>query len=344
MSLGESALSRAEYFVVETKVYRRIRAALLASVLTAAPAVALAQATPQPDVHLAQAGAQARTFDIGAGPLPQALVRFTEATGLQLFVDGNLTRGRQSPGVRGSMTPEAALSRLLDGTGLTYGFANPTTVTLLEAPRGSGATQLPTINVQGKSETSSTATIGELPPEYPGGQVARGGRIGALGNRDIFETPYSVVPLTRQIIDNQQARVVADVLKNDPTISIFQNANPAGTDDVWSMRGFLNASSQSAFDGLFGLNFRNPPLEQIERVEIFKGTNAMLSGNPGSLTVGGMVNFVPKRATDTPVTSLTTRYVSARRCLRRPRQRLRARWRFLDRRGQKAQRRCRGGL
>ena len=310
MALGKSANPRSRNFKNKTNGYGSVGVVLLATAVMAVSGPVQAQVQPSDSQQMAQASSQALVFDIAAQPLPQALVRFTEITRLQLFVDGNTTRALQSPGARGSFTPEAALSRLLEGTGLTYRFTNPTTVTLVEAPKSGGAAVLPPITLQGRSEVSSTATIGDLPPEYAGGQVARGGRIGALGNRDIFETPYSIVPLTRQIIDNQQARVAADVLKNDPTISIFQNANPAGTDDVWSMRGFLNASSQSAFDGLFGLNFRNPPLEQIERVEIFKGTNAMLSGNPGALTVGGMVNFVPKRATDVPVTSLTTRYVS----------------------------------
>jgi iron complex outermembrane receptor protein len=280
--------------------------ALLSFGAAVLPPQAAAQQPP------ASSGASVQRFalDIPAQDLNSALLALASRAGVQIGYDSTRVQGLRSTAVSGTLTLHEALAQMLAGTGYTYSTVSPTRVALVEAPRGSGAAVLPPLTAQGEAAVPSTGTIGNLPPEYVGGQVARGGRIGALGNRDIFETPYSVVPLTRQIIDNQQARVATDVLRNDPTISIFQNANPAGTDDVWSMRGFLNASSQSAFDGLFGLNFRNPPLEQIERVEIFKGTNAMLSGNPGALTVGGMVNFVPKRATDTPVTSLTTRYVS----------------------------------
>src|SRR3546814_19667812 len=62
--------------------------------------------------RLAQAGAPARSFDIAAQPLSQALMRFAEATGLPLFFDASLTWPLQSPGVRGPFTPEPAMIRL----------------------------------------------------------------------------------------------------------------------------------------------------------------------------------------------------------------------------------------
>src|SRR3546814_9351193 len=107
--------------------------------------------------RLAQAGAPARSFDIAAQPLSQALMRFAEATGLQLFFDASLTRPLQSPGVRGTFTPESALIRLLDGTGLTYRFTNPTTVTLLAANSSSGPAMLPPLAVEGSRTPAETA-------------------------------------------------------------------------------------------------------------------------------------------------------------------------------------------
>src|SRR5262249_5869470 len=74
--------------------------------------------------------ATTQSFDIAAQPLGSALIRFSERTGIQLFFDASLTRGLQSPGVSGSLTPSDALGRLLAGSGLTFRFTNATTVTL----------------------------------------------------------------------------------------------------------------------------------------------------------------------------------------------------------------------
>ena len=42
--------------------------------------------------------------------------------------------------------------------------------------------------------------------------MVRGGRIGILGTRDQMETPFSVTAYTNQLIQDQQAQSVADVL------------------------------------------------------------------------------------------------------------------------------------
>ena len=50
----------------------------------------------------ASAEAATQTFAIPAQPLNDALVAFTDATGIRFFVEASLTRGKRSPGVRGS--------------------------------------------------------------------------------------------------------------------------------------------------------------------------------------------------------------------------------------------------
>ena len=46
----------------------------------------------------------------------------------------------------------------------------------------------------------------------------------------------------------------------------------------------------------------------LSRVEVFKGPNALLNGAVGFGYVGGAINLVPKRPTDTPLTRLTADY------------------------------------
>ncbi len=59
-----------------------------------------------------------------------------------------------------------------------------------------------------------------LPPAYAGGQVATGGRAGILGNMDSLDTPFSSTNYTAELMLNQQAKSVADVLLNDPNVRV----------------------------------------------------------------------------------------------------------------------------
>jgi iron complex outermembrane receptor protein len=282
-------------------IARSLLAAVVGTAAVAGSAVAPA---------MAQA-ASTRAFAIPAQPLVSALARFTETSGVQFFFDAAIARNIQSPGVSGSLTPEAALARLLDGTGLTYRFTNPTTVTLVETPKAGSAAVLPTISVQGARTPPPQAEIGNLPPAYAGGQVARGGKLGILGNRDMMDTPFNQTSYTQQIIQNQQAATLADVLENDPAV----RANfPAGSGiDQFNIRGFQSGNQDIAFGGLYGIAPTSNGMmavESIERVEVLKGASALLNGMAPFGSVGGTINIVPKRAGDTPLLDVTPSYSS----------------------------------
>ena len=68
--------------------------------------------------------------------------------------------------------------------------------------------------------------IDNLPPPYAGGQVATGGQLGLLGNRDVMDTPFNQTSYTAKKAQDQQARTVRDVLINDPSVRI---SRPTGS-------------------------------------------------------------------------------------------------------------------
>ncbi len=159
---------------------------------------------------------------------------------------------------------------------------------------------------------TSTATIGTEPEEYPGGQVARGGRVGLLGNLDFMDTPFNITSYTAETIENQNATTVADVLANDP--SVRSTHASGGMLDSFYIRGFpLNEGNfgEVAFDGVFGVapTYRLFT-DYIERVEVLKGPTALLYGISPNSSVGGTINIVPKRASDVDLTRVTTDYAS----------------------------------
>ena len=164
-------------------------------------------------------------------------------------------------------------------------------------------------------ETTSTPTeLGEivvtgsqvrLPPAYAGGQVARGGRVGLLGNLGVMETPFSTSSYTEDLIRNQQARSISEVLQNDPSVRVSKGFG--NFQELYVIRGFPVYSDDMTYNGLYGVLPRQfVAAELLERVEVFRGATAFLNGAaPGGSGVGGAVNLVPKRAGAEPLTRLT---------------------------------------
>lgn len=257
-----------------------------------------------------EARLQVRSFDIPAGGLAGALVAFSRTAGIDLVYDSTLAAGRQSPGVSGSLSADEALRRLLAGTGLVHRFTGGTTATLLAEQ--SGAATLPAISVQGQAQAtaSRTTVIDALPQAYAGGQVARGGRLGLLGNRDFMDTPFSTTSFTDKKIADDQAATITDVVSKDP--SVRATSQSGGNFDSFFIRGFPVGEGnlgEVAFDGVYGVapNYR-VMTDYVERIEVIKGPTALLNGMAPNSSVGGGINIVPKRAGERDLTRLSADY------------------------------------
>ena len=165
--------------------------------------------------------------------------------------------------------------------------------------------QLPEVKV----EASGAALPGELPKPYAGGQVAKGGRLGLLGNDDVMNAPFNITNFTAQTIEDQQARSISDVLMNDPSVRLSSAVTNINED--FSIRGFLVSSQDVALNGMYGLiPYFRVPVEMAERIEVLKGPSALLNGMAPSGNIGGAINLVPKRAGLEPLTRFTASYVS----------------------------------
>lgn len=76
------------------------------------------------------AAAQQRAFDIAAQPLASALTAYGRQADVQIFFPRATIAHVRSSALRGSMTPDAALARLIDGSGLTIKSDNGRTIVL----------------------------------------------------------------------------------------------------------------------------------------------------------------------------------------------------------------------
>lgn len=126
-----------------------------------------------------------------------------------------------------------------------------------------------------------------------------------------MDTPFNQTSYTAELIQNQQVHHVADILNNDPTAHA-NGSTSTGADD-FSIRGFYVGNTDLLFNGMAGVTpsfFNSMMAESIERVEILKGPNALLNGVTPNGSVGGVINMIPKRAGNQPLTQFTASYIS----------------------------------
>ncbi|WP_431509189.1 TonB-dependent receptor [Variovorax sp. DAIF25] len=278
----------------------------LHTALHAALALAVFAAAALPEAAHAQAPDEIRSFSVPAGPLDAALDRFARSAGVNLSYDPALVAGAVTRGLEGRHGIASGLAALLAGSALEAvprqggGFSLRRVEARAPVVPGAGGAALAPVTV-----TAAGPAAEVLAAPYAGGQVARGGRLGMLGTADIFETPFSTKAYTAELIRNQGARNVNDMVANDPSIRTSLSATSPL--DQSSIRGFLTNSDAYLFDGLEGLfAYSNIPIQHYERLEVLKGPAAGLVGASGyGSTTGGSFNLVPKRATDTPVRSIT---------------------------------------
>ena len=164
-----------------------LSAAFVASTVAGSgPRMAAAQAP----TAASQAGAV--QFNIQAGPLSDVLAAFQTATGTKVMMAVDSIGQIQSPGVTGRLTPDRALQMLLAGTSLVF--------------RTDAAGQF-TIDVQVRSEavevTAPLPTVQS--PKY------------SVPLRDIAQ---SVALVPRDVIEQQGAVTLSDVMRNVPGITM----------------------------------------------------------------------------------------------------------------------------
>src|SRR5208283_3578472 len=112
--------------------------------------------------------------------------------------------------------------------------------------------------------------------------------IGNLSNEPLQELPISGLVVTRSLLDDQQARLLSDVAKNDA--SVGEDYAPVGWYQDFEIRGFpLDLASAVKINGLSVAGEQLFPLENKEAVEFLHGVD---SDEVGVASGGGLVNYV----------------------------------------------------
>lgn len=244
-----------------------------------------------------------RTYEVPAGSLGAVLTRFADQAGVSLSLDPALVSGQQSLGLSGRYTLDEGFLQLLRGTGLLLQPVGERAFTLVPAPQDASVVEIAPTNISG-----GQLQLNDGQP-YAGGQVARKGSQGLLGARDFMDTPFSMTTYTHELVKNQQARTLSDVVASDPSV---RATNPAGGRfEQFTIRGLSLFNSDVSYNGLYGiLPTYSIDMEMADRVDILKGPSQLINGISPRGSVGGAINVVPKRAGDTPITEFTGSYAS----------------------------------
>ncbi|QEE46588.1 TonB-dependent siderophore receptor [Rhizobium sp. WL3] len=255
------------------------------------------------DQAVAQSSAQS-SFSVPAGPLHRALTAFGRQAGLQVTYLSSAATGKTSPGFSGSATREQALSEILAGSGLTYSFANATTVAI-SAPTAAagnlasdGSTQLNTIEVQGENAWGPVDGI-----------VATQSATGTKTGTPLKNTPQAVNVVTRDQMEAQGAATVTQVLRYTPGV-VAQYSDTDVRHDWLTVRGFTPGRYRDGLRLPFGARgYSQPKIEPygLERAEVLKGPASVLYGQG---LPGGMLNMVSKRPQDEEIREVELQYGS----------------------------------
>lgn len=231
-----------------------------------------------------------RDFDIHAGPMDAALVAYARQADVQLLYAADLVEGLRTEGVAGRHAPDAALDRLLAGSGVAWSRTRPGVIILRPASRG-------------QARMEDAVQIDEV--------VVTGTLLRGPG-----DTPSPVTVISRADIDAEGAASAADVLTRLPqayagsatpaaqlafndtsgsnsSLSTGVNLRGLGEDSTLVLvngRRIAGSGSRGVFADLSTI-----PGAALERVDVLlDGASALY----GSDAVAGVVNVILKRSFD----------------------------------------------
>lgn len=228
----------------------------------------------------------ARSFNIPAQPLTNALNQFGRQSGLQVAFPAEASQGVRSNAVVGSFTPQEALAQLLQGTGVSYRITSQGTAVI-----GGQA---------GAAADSSGAPDGSLVLDT----INVSGRGGPQSSDKPYETPGSVSHVSREQLDRLPPASAGDMFIDTP--GVISAGNHVGTSINPNIRGLQGMGrvattvdgarqTTSSYRGYIGNRdetYIDPDL--IGGVDISKGP----STGVGVGGIGGTVNVRTLEAGD----------------------------------------------
>lgn len=221
----------------------------------------------------------AHQYDIKAGPLLQTLEAIGRISGQTIVFERAALANVQAGAVSGELSAALAVEQALSGTGyIATADANGALVVsalkvVVTARRDEAETSF-------KASRSDTAT---------------------RSGTSLHLVPGGVTVITGKVLETRQATDLTSALRNVSGVAIKQSPQSKATFEI---RGFTASSTSN---GIADDNATGRDVFAVERIEVLKGPQAILSG---SHSMGGGVNIVVKKPQAEPIRDLTLQYGS----------------------------------
>ena len=260
-------------------------------------------------------------FDIQPQPLPAALLKYAQQSGVQVTSPTEIVSGKTTQGVVGAFPADAALGRLLDGTTLSYKKIGSNTVSIV-APRArepastAAAESTPPLRLAQSADTEAGKEGEEstTPPERAADQptvkgipeiLIKGARSLNLDIERTRDDAQPYVVFDRAAIERSGSQSIQEFFERKLTsnTAVTQTAMQSSTGNSGSLinlRGLgrqqtlilidgHRIASQNSGGAVNQPDINGIPLSAIERIEVLPTTSAGIYG--GSAT-GGVVNVI----------------------------------------------------
>lgn len=242
-------------------------------------------------VCVAHAQGHVKSVQIDPQPLATALLEFARQANVDVIAPATLVSGRRSPGVSGELQPEAALSRLLEGTGLRAVSEQVQSFVLV--PDSAAKTEL-AAQARHALRIAKHESVGpaDAAPDSLVTVVVTANK----RSQRLQDTPLALTALTAHTLSDMGAENFEDYARSIPGVSFVDNG-PSHKKIV--IRGIStdiapesNAATALYFDDVpLTSSGGNPEvaLVDMQRVEVLRGPQGTLYGDAA---MGGTVRLI----------------------------------------------------
>ncbi|WP_017903913.1 TonB-dependent siderophore receptor [Pseudomonas asplenii] len=223
-------------------------------------------------------------LDLPGSRLDQALNALARQSSVQILFASDIAQGRTTQPLKGSFTPQQALERLLDNSGLQPQVKDERTFVIVPAGTPRAAAGKPT----------ETAYIAPM--------VIKGDVLGSASDPEVLTYAGSRTVVGSDNLNKASVRGVDDALQRVPGVKIFDETGTGALPQI-AVRGLYESRSgrlQALSDGVplalapygqTGLSLFPVTMATVDRIDIVRGGAAVQYG-PNN--VGGVINFISK--------------------------------------------------
>jgi iron complex outermembrane receptor protein len=234
------------------------------------------------------AAAQAHRFEINAGPLSHVLGSYVRQSGRQVIFRGSEMEGVNSKGAHGTLTPDEALTRILDGTGF-YSKEDASGSATAIVRRNPGAA------------APADGSSADAPPLLDDIVVTARRK-----EEQLQRVPIAISALSGSQLQAQGIQKVADVTTAVTGVFSAPGSNRGSNSPVFAIRGQLNRDPTLGADPSVGIYFAEVPWARpqganaaffdLQSLQVLKGPQGTLFGRNST---AGAILLTPNAPTDT---------------------------------------------